>query len=126
MSLSFAFSPEQEAVRDTVRRLCQEVLAPLVMEAEEQERFPRQVFERWGELGLLGVRYPEADGGSGLDKVSDCIVREELSYLSQAFASTWSAHTHLASGPSGRPARRSRKRVFSPLPWPAAKWRVSA
>lgn len=73
--------------------------SPLVFEAEEQEAFPRRVFERWGELGLLGVRYPEADGGSGLDKVSDCIVREELSYLSQAFASTWSAHTHLGIWP---------------------------
>ncbi|KDC66990.1 acyl-CoA dehydrogenase family protein [Bordetella bronchiseptica] len=111
MSLSFAFSSEHEAVRDTVRRLCQEELAPLVFEAEEQEAFPRRVFERWGELGLLGVRYPEADGGSGLDKVSDCIVREELSYLSQAFASTWSAHTHLGIWPiwkAGTPAQKAR------------------
>ncbi|ARP74861.1 acyl-CoA dehydrogenase family protein [Bordetella genomosp. 6] len=111
MSLSFAFSSEHEAVRDTVRRLCQEELAPLVFEAEEQEAFPRRVFERWGELGLLGVRYPEADGGSGLDKVSDCIVREELSYLSQAFASTWSAHTHLGIWPiwkAGTPTQKAR------------------
>ena len=41
----------------------------------------------------------EADGGSGLDKVSDCIVREELSYMSQGFASSWSAHSHLGIWP---------------------------
>ena len=95
MSLNFAFSPEHEAVRDTVRRFCQEELAGLVAQAEETESFPRHIFKRWGELGLLGVRYPEADGGSGLDKVSDCIVREELSYMSQAFATTWSAQNFM-------------------------------
>jgi alkylation response protein AidB-like acyl-CoA dehydrogenase len=111
MSLDFRFSPEHEAVRDTVRRLCRDELSALVDEAEETETFPRQVFKRWGELGLLGVRYPEADGGSGMDKVSDCIVREELSYMSQAFASSWSAHTHLGIWPiwrSGTPSQRER------------------
>ena len=111
MSLNFSFSSEHESVRDTVRRLCRDELAPLVNEAEETETFPRHVFKCWGELGLLGVRYPEADGGSGLDKVSDCIVREELSYMSQAFASSWSAHTHLGIWPIwkvGTPAQRER------------------
>jgi alkylation response protein AidB-like acyl-CoA dehydrogenase len=110
--LNFAFSSEHEAVRDTVRRLCQEELAPLVFQAEEEEVFPKHVFRRWGELGLLGVRYPEADGGSGLDKVSDCIVREELSYLSQAFASTWSAHTHLGTWPIWRAGTAAQKARF--------------
>lgn len=111
MSLDFNFSPEQESVRETVRRLCREELAALVHEAEETETFPKAVFRRWGELGLLGVRYPAQDGGSGMDKVSDCIVREELSYMSQAFASSWSAHTHLGIWPIwriGTPAQRAR------------------
>ncbi len=115
MALDFGFSTEQEAVRDTVRRLCREELAPLVNEAEENETFPRQVFARWAELGLLGVRYPESDGGSGLDKVSDCIVREELSYLSQAFATTWSAHTHLGIWPIWKIGTADqRQRFFRP------------
>ncbi|GAB2484722.1 acyl-CoA dehydrogenase family protein [Comamonas humi] len=111
MSLNFEFSAEHEAVRDTVRRLCRDELAPLVRDAEENESFPRHVFQRWGELGLLGVQYPETDGGSGLDKVSDCIVREELSYLCQSFASSWSAHTHLGIWPiwkAGTPAQKQR------------------
>jgi len=115
MSLDFSFSPEHESVRETVRRLCREELSGLVQQAEETETFPRHVFKRWGELGLLGVRYPEEDGGSGLDKVSDCIVREELSYMSQAFASSWSAHSHLGIWPiwrSGTAAQR--KRFFLP------------
>jgi len=111
MSLDFRFSTEHDAVRETVCRMCREELVPLVNEAEENEAFPRHIFRRWGELGLLGVRYPEADGGSGMDKVSDCIVREELSFCSQAFASSWSAHSHLGIWPIwrvGTPEQRAR------------------
>lgn len=76
---------------------------------------PREVFARWGELGLLGVRYPESDGGGGLDKVSDCIVREELSYMSQGFASSWSAHSHLGIWPIWKAGTdEQRKRFFRP------------
>ena len=117
-SLNFSFSPEHEAVRDTVRRLCREELAPLVEAAEETETFPRHVFRRWGELGLLGVRYPEADGGSGLDKVSDCIVREELSYMSQAFATTWSAQSHLSIWPIWKIGTDSQKARYFRWPMP--------
>jgi len=111
MGPDFSFSAEHDAVRETVRRMCREELAPLVNEAEESETFPRHVFRRWGELGLLGVRYPEVDGGSGMDKISDCIVREELSFCSQAFASSWSAHSHLGIWPiwrAGTPGQRER------------------
>jgi len=110
--MDFNFSPEHEAVRDTVRRLCREELSPLLEEAEEHERFPRHVFRRWGELGLIGVRYPEDDGGSGLDKVSDCIVREELSYFSQAFATSWSAHSHLGIWPIWKIGTEDQKSRF--------------
>lgn len=110
--MDFDFSPEHEAVRDTVRRLCREELSPLLEEAEEHERFPRHVFRRWGELGLIGVRYPEEDGGSGLDKVSDCIVREELSYFSQAFATSWSAHSHLGIWPIWKIGTQDQKTRF--------------
>lgn len=115
MGLNFSFSEEHEAVRDTVRRLCQQELSPLVQDAEEGESFPRRIFKRWGELGLLGVRYPQEDGGSGMDKVSDCLVREELSYMSQGFASAWSAHTHLGIWPIWKAGTAmQRERFFKP------------
>ena len=102
-------------VRETVTRFVAENIAPLVSEAEETEVFPRQLFRKWAELGLLGVRYPEADGGSGFYKISDCIVREELSRVCQAFASSWSAHTHLALWPIWRAGTPDQKaRFFKP------------
>lgn len=111
MALDFSFSPEHEAVRETVRRFCREEIAPLVSEAEETETFPAQMFRRWGELGLIGARYPVEDGGTGMDKIADCIVREELSAVCQGFASSWSAHSHLGIWPiwkAGTPSQKER------------------
>ena len=112
MTLSFQFSSEHTSVRETIKRLCRDEMASLVEAAEESERFPKHVFKRWGELGLLGVRYPESDGGSGMDKVSDCIVREELSYMSQAFATSWSAHTHLGIWPIWKIGTEDQKKSY--------------
>ncbi len=113
--MDFTFSPEQCALRDTVRKFCETEIAPLAREADDNERFPREMFKQWGELGLLGVRYPESDGGSGFDKVSDCIVREEMSRVSQAFSSAWSAHSHLAIWPIWRTGSAVQKeRFFKP------------
>lgn len=115
MALDFTLSPEQEAVRETVRRFCREELAPLVNEAEESEVFPRHLFRAWGELGLIGARYPAADGGSGMDKVSECLIREEMSVVCQAFASSWSAHSHLGIWPIWKAGTDSQKeRYFRP------------
>ncbi|MFZ2628094.1 MAG: acyl-CoA dehydrogenase family protein [Rugosibacter sp.] len=113
--MDFTFSAEQEALRDTVRKFSLAEVAPLAREADDNETFPRGMFKKWGDMGLLGVRYPEADGGSGFDKLSDCIVREEMSRVNQAFASAWSAHSHLGIWPiwrAGTPAQK--KRFFEP------------
>lgn len=113
--MDFTYTPEQEGVRDMVRRFAADVIAPLVRDAEETESFPRDLFRQWGELGLLGVRYPAADGGSGFDKITDCIIREELSFVSQAFASSWSAHSHLGVWPIWRAGTQDQKdRFFKP------------
>ncbi len=99
MALDFSFSPEHESVRETVRRFCQEEVAPLVRHAEETETFPRELFRKWGDMGLIGARYPQDVGGSGMDKIADCIIREEMSAVCQGFASSWSAHSHLGIWP---------------------------
>ncbi len=113
--MDFTFSAEQSALRDTVRKFCAAEIAPRARAADDSETFPRELFRQWGALGLIGVRYPEADGGSGFDKVSDCIVREEISRVSQAFASAWSAHSHLAIWPIWRAGTAEQKqRFFAP------------
>jgi len=113
--MDFTLSEEQELVRETVRRFCETEMAPLVFEAEESETFPLELFRKWGDLGLLGARYPIEDGGTGMDKITDCLVREELSYVCQAFASSMSAHSHLGIWPIWRMGTPEQKeRFFKP------------
>lgn len=113
--MDFSLSDEQVQVRDLVRRFCAADVAPLVHAAEESETFPRELFAKWGALGLIGARYPAEDGGGGMDKITDCLIREEMSYVCQAFASSWSAHAHLGIWPiwrAGTPAQK--ERFFKP------------
>ena len=97
--MDFSFGPEHVALRDTMRRMMETEAKPLVRAADDEERFPKHLFRRWGELGVLAARYPEADGGVGMDKVSDCIIREEIGRVSQAFCGAFSAHSHLGIWP---------------------------
>jgi len=112
--MDFAFTEEHERVRDTVRRFAAAEIAPIARQHDDNETFPKDMFRKWGDLGLLSVRYPAEDGGSGMDKISDCIVREELSYASQSFASTWSAHTHLGIWPIWKAGTPEQKAKYLP------------
>ncbi len=73
------FNAEQESFRRTVRRFVQEEINPHVDEWEEQETFPaHELFAKMGELGLLGITYPEEVGGLGLDYWYQTVFLEEV------------------------------------------------
>jgi len=78
------FTEEHDIFRDTVRRFVEKELAPHAEEWEEAEEFPSSVFGRMGELGLLGLNYPEAYGGQGADFVFSIILAEELARCGMA------------------------------------------
>lgn len=78
--MSYAiFSEEHEAVRKTIRRFVEKELVDHIQEWEDAEYFADWVFPRMGELGLLGLHYPEAYGGQGGDYFMGMILAEELS-----------------------------------------------
>ncbi len=72
------FSEEHELFRDAVRKFVEKELAPHAEEWEEAEEFPNTVFTRMGELGFLGLRYPEKYGGQNVDFLFSVILAEEL------------------------------------------------
>lgn len=110
--MDFSFSEEHQLLRETVRRFSETELAPLVREADDSEIFPRELFPKWGEMGLIAARYPEKDGGGGFDKIADCIIREETSRVCQAFASSLSAHSHLGIWPIWRIGTEAQKEKY--------------
>jgi alkylation response protein AidB-like acyl-CoA dehydrogenase len=72
------FSPEHELFRDTVRKFVEKELTPFAEEWEAAGEFPNSVFRRMGELGFLGLRYPEKYGGQNCDFLFSVVLAEEL------------------------------------------------
>ncbi|MEA2430068.1 MAG: hypothetical protein QOI19_541, partial [Thermoleophilaceae bacterium] len=73
----FIFTDEHEALRESIRNFCVKELAPHAEEWEETT-FPNWVFERMGELGFLGLSYPEEYGGQGGDYYANLVLAEEI------------------------------------------------
>ena len=78
MPLDFEFTEEQNMFRDTAREFGKNEIEPLIEEYEKEEDFPKELFPKLGEMGFLGIVFPEEYGGVGLDKVTDCIFAEEM------------------------------------------------
>jgi alkylation response protein AidB-like acyl-CoA dehydrogenase len=77
--IAMPFTAEHDALRETVRDFVSRELRPHADEWEEAEYFPDTLFPRMGELGLLGLRYPEEYGGQGGDYWSAIVLAEEMS-----------------------------------------------
>ncbi|EGD03572.1 acyl-CoA dehydrogenase [Burkholderia sp. TJI49] len=88
------FTEEQDMLRDMVRRVAEEQVRPLVADMEETKRFPQELVEVFGDLGLLQMWVPEAYGGPGGDLTSVCIAKEEIGKVSLA-ASTLCANNSI-------------------------------
>ena len=64
--LNFRMSETQQMIAETVRDFCAQYISPYIMEWDEAQTFPREVFRKLGDLGLMGVLVPQAYGGAGL------------------------------------------------------------
>src|SRR3989454_1119686 len=72
------FTPEEEEFRRAVARFVDAEVVPAAEAIDARAEFPWTLFKRIGELGYLGLRYPEAYGGAGADMVTYCLFAEEL------------------------------------------------
>ncbi len=78
--MDFALTPEQEAFAKAVREFAPRELAPGYLQRAQRDAFPRDVYRRMGELGLLGITAPEGAGGQGADRVTAGMAAEEIAY----------------------------------------------
>src|SRR5437773_5381781 len=81
-----SFTPEQEEFRRSVARFVDAEVVPVADKLDEAGEFPRALFTRLGDLGYLGLRYPEAYGGADADTVTYCVFAEELARGSMSLA----------------------------------------
>jgi alkylation response protein AidB-like acyl-CoA dehydrogenase len=86
---------EQEILRETIRDFARNELAPNVLEWDETQSFPREVFDQLGELGMMGILIDPQYGGAGLGYLEYVLVLEELSRVDGAVGLSVAAHNSL-------------------------------
>ncbi len=95
--MSSAVSSERLAILQTLRDFCQVEIRPHVMRWDEAQEFPRDVFRKLGDLGFLGVLFPEEYGGAGLSYMDYAAIIEEISSVDPSVALAMAAHNSLGS-----------------------------
>ncbi|MDV6379191.1 acyl-CoA dehydrogenase [Sporosarcina sp. GW1-11] len=96
--MDYTFSEEQQMMRQMVRDFAKKEIEPWIPRMEEGE-FPRELIEKMGELGLMGITAPEQYGGSEMDFLSYIIAIHELSKVSAVMGVVLSVHTSVGMNP---------------------------
>src|ERR1051325_2011476 len=121
MDDSLYFSEQHLATREMVRQFARDEVAPVAAKHDADASFPWENIRKMGELGLLGVPWPEELGGAGLDLISFMIVIHELAKVDASHGLTVSAHTTLGTSPIVRFGTDAQRERYVP---PLASGRV--
>jgi alkylation response protein AidB-like acyl-CoA dehydrogenase len=95
--VDFSLTEEQRAIQETAREFARREVDPIVEEIDEHQKFPREVMKKAGELGFLGIIFPEEYGGAGLGYIEYVIVITELSRVDPSVGISVAAHNSLCS-----------------------------
>jgi alkylation response protein AidB-like acyl-CoA dehydrogenase len=95
--MDFGFTSEQQHLRKSIREFCEAEIKPHVMEWDESQEFPVDVFRQLGKLGVLGAVFPEDLGGAGYSYVDYSIVMEEIARVDPSIALSVAAHVSLCT-----------------------------
>jgi butyryl-CoA dehydrogenase len=90
--LDFRLSEEQELIQTNMREFCSQYVDPIAVEIDENSRWPVEVFARLTEMGWMGIIFPPAYGGAGLDYTTYGIVVEELARSSASVCIDYCCH----------------------------------
>ena len=97
--LTFELNDEQRALRDTIREFAEAEIAPHAAEWDLNHTFPTETVRKLGELGAMGVAFPEEYGGLGMGSLAQALVVEELARIDSSIAVTVGADVSIAGEP---------------------------
>ncbi len=97
--MNFDLTDEQRLLRDTVREFALAEVKPVAEELDREKRFPYEIVQKLGGLGLMGIPFPQEYGGGGADTLSYVLAVEELARIDSSVCITMAAHTSLGTMP---------------------------
>lgn len=110
--MDFNLTKEQTMIRKMVRDFAEGVIGPRTIEIDTEAKFPLDIFEQMGELGLLGIPFPEEYGGSGGDTLSYAIAVEEIGRVCGSTGLSYAAAVSLGASPIYYFGTEEQKREF--------------
>ncbi|GMR25655.1 MAG: acyl-CoA dehydrogenase AcdA [Ignavibacteria bacterium] len=105
---------DQVIIKDTIREFAENKIKPVVMEYDETQKFPMGLLKELGELGFLGILFPEEYGGAGLGYVEFEIIIEELARIDPSIALSVAAHNGLCTSHIFKFANEKLKKKYVP------------
>ncbi len=97
--MNFELTDEQRLLRDTVRDFANQEVKPVAEELDRTKSFPYELVKKMGELGLMGIPFPEEYGGGGAGTLAYALAVEEMTRIDSSVAITMAAHTSLGTMP---------------------------
>ena len=110
----FGLDESTELLRRTAREFARAHVAPIADKVDATNTFPRELWPRFGELGLLGITVSEEDGGSGMGYLQHIIVLEELTRCSASIGMSYGAHSNLVLNQLKLNATKQQKSRYLP------------
>lgn len=117
------FTEDHEIFRQSVRQFVQAEVVPFVDKWEEEERIPKSVWKRMGELGFLGINMPEEFGGTNNDFFHSVVLLDEMTRSGCAgFAAAHSVHQYMATAHLLKAGSKELKQKYLPGAIDGTKW----
>src|SRR5690348_10175391 len=113
-SLNYDLGDTADMIRDSVRSFTSDEIAPIADEVDKSNTFPRHLWPKLGELGVLGVTVEEEYGGAGLGYLEHVVAMEEISRGSAAVGLSYGAHSNLCVNQIRRNGTEEQKRRYLP------------
>ena len=114
MSLLFRFEGDMALLRASVKAFARDRIAPRAAAIDKTNEFPRELWPKLGELGLLGITVEEEYGGTGLGYFAHVLVMEEISRASASVGLSYGAHSNLCVNQIRRNGNAAQKRQYLP------------
>lgn len=95
--MDFELPEDVRVLRKTIRDFVKKEIEPAADRIDKEEWFPAEIIQKAGQIGLLGIPFPEEYGGTGLGDVAYCVLNEEVAYSSATVGTIIGAHIGIAS-----------------------------
>jgi isovaleryl-CoA dehydrogenase len=110
----FGLGDDIDTLRSSIAQFARDRIAPIAADIDRDNRFPRELWPEFGDLGLLGITVEESLGGSGLGYLAHVVAMEEISRASAAVGLSYGAHSNLCVNQLRRWGTSAQKEKYLP------------